>query len=86
MSFHPSRADLRATPGDRLVVRGHYVGDAARDGEIIEVLGADGAPPYVVRWEDGHESRVYPGSDVYVQHFDHVDHGPAHAPKRRGPG
>lgn len=66
-----SHSTLRAAPGDRLFVKGHFVGDAAKDGEIIEVLGEDGAPPYVVRWEDGHESRVYPGSDIYVQHFAH---------------
>ena len=68
---HSSRSELRAALGDRLVVKGHYVGDQARDGEIIAILGEDGAPPYVVRWEDGHESRVYPGSDVHVQHFEH---------------
>jgi len=72
-TFHASRSDLRAAPGDRLFVKGHWVGDEAKDGEIIDVLGEDGAPPYVVRWEDGHESRVYPGSDVHVQHFEHAD-------------
>ena len=61
---------LRAAPGDRLVIRGHTVGEIARDAEILEVLGDDGHPPYVVRWEDdGHVSRLYPGSDAYVQHF-----------------
>jgi uncharacterized protein DUF1918 len=72
MSFH-SRSTLRAAPGDRLLVKGHAVGDVAKDGEIIEVLGESGAPPYVVRWEDGHESRVYPGSDMSVHHFEHED-------------
>jgi hypothetical protein len=70
MGFH-SHSPLRASPGDRLLVKGHFVGDAAKDGEIIEVLGEEGAPPYIVRWEDGHESRVYPGSDISVQHFEH---------------
>lgn len=60
---------LRASPGDRLVVRGHRQGEPQRDGEILKVLGEDGAPPYLVRWEDGHESEVFPGSDVFVQHF-----------------
>lgn len=60
----------RASPGDRLVVRGHHQGELPRDAEILEVLGEDGAPPYRVRWEDdGHESEVFPGSDSYVQHF-----------------
>ena len=61
---------LRARPGDRLVVRGHHQGELPRDGEILKVLGDDGAPPYLVRWEDGHESEVFPGSDIFIQHFD----------------
>jgi hypothetical protein len=69
-----SQSILRAQPGDRVVIRAHHTGEAERDGEILEVLGDDGAPPYVVRWEDdGHVSRLYPGSDAYVQHFEHTD-------------
>lgn len=60
---------LRAAPGDRLVVRGHHQGELPRDGEILKVLGDNGAPPYLVRWSDGHESEVFPGSDMSVQHF-----------------
>jgi len=59
----------RASAGDRLVVRGHHQGDPQRDGEILQVLGENGAPPYLVRWEDGHESEVFPGSDIFIQHF-----------------
>lgn len=62
---------LRAGRGDRFVVRGHHLGEPERDGEIIDVLGADGAPPYLVRWEDGHTSEVFPGPDAYVQRFEH---------------
>ena len=61
---------ISATPGDRLVIRGHHQGEHSRDGEILEVLGENGAPPYLVRWEDGHESEVFPASDTYVQHFE----------------
>jgi hypothetical protein len=62
---------LRAQPGDRLVVHGHHVGEAQRDGEILEVLGENGAPPYLVRWSDsGHVSRLFPGSDASVEHFE----------------
>ena len=69
-----SQSNLRARVGDRLVIRAHHTGEAERDGEILEVLGGDGAPPYVVRWEDdGHTSRLYPGTDAYVQHLDHAD-------------
>ena len=62
---------LQARPGDRFIVRGHHIGEPERDGEILEVLGEQGAPPYRVRWEDGHTSEVFPGSDGYVQHFEH---------------
>jgi hypothetical protein len=65
-----SRSILRAQPGDRLVIRAHHAGEAEHDGEILEVLGEAGGPPFVVRWEeDGHVSRLYPGTDAYVQHL-----------------
>ena len=63
-----SQSGLRAQPGDRLVIHAHHAGEAEHDGEILEVLGENGAPPYLVRWEeDGHVSRLYPGTDAYVQ-------------------
>lgn len=53
--------------GDRLVIRAHRQGQAERDGEILEVLGSDRVH-YRVRWQDdGHESVVYPGEDVFVE-------------------
>lgn len=64
-----NRSELRAEPGDRLVVRGHRQGEPERDAEVLEALGEDGAPPYLVRWEDGHESEVFPGPDIFIQHF-----------------
>ena len=58
----------QVTAGDRLVVRGHHVGEPERDGEVVGVLGEDG--PYRVRWsDDGHVSTLYPGSDVYIEHL-----------------
>ncbi|WP_054816841.1 DUF1918 domain-containing protein [Nocardia arizonensis] len=56
-----------ANVGDRLHVHGHVVGEADRRGEIIEVRGHDGSPPYVVRFADGHESLMYPGPDTVVE-------------------
>jgi Domain of unknown function (DUF1918) len=48
-----------------------HVGEPPRDGEVLEVLGEDGAPPYLVRWEaDADASRFYPSSAVYVENFD----------------
>ncbi len=57
---------MQAQVGDRIVVEGRSVGNAKRDGEVIEVRGNDGAPPYVVRWSDGHEGLTFPGPDAHV--------------------
>ena len=64
-----SPGELRAALGDRLVVEGHHQGEAQRDGKILEVHGDDGGPPFVVRWEDGTTTTLYPSSDVKVQHL-----------------
>lgn len=64
---------MKASAGDRLIIKSHHSGEPDRDAEILEVRGADGGPPYVVRWEDtGHESLFFPGSDALVQHFEHI--------------
>jgi hypothetical protein len=63
---------MHASVGDRLVIVGHRVGQRPREGEILEVQGADGSPPYMVRWGDtGQEGLIFPGSDASVQHVDH---------------
>jgi hypothetical protein len=62
---------MHAKVGDRLVIRGHRVGDPVRDAEILEVRHEDGSPPYLVRWSDtGHEGLVFPGPDAEVRHLD----------------
>ena len=65
---------MHAAVGDRIVIKGHRVGEPERDGQILEVHGDDGAPPYVVRWDDdGHEVLFFPGSDAAVEHLEHHD-------------
>ena len=59
---------MQAMVGDWLRVRGHTVGQRDHTAEIIEVRGKDGAPPYLVRFPDGHESLVFPGPDASVEH------------------
>jgi hypothetical protein len=59
---------MQATVGDRLLVRGKNVGLSDQHGEIVEVRGANGAPPYLVRFADGHEGLVFPGPDCVVEH------------------
>lgn len=60
---------MKARPGDMLVIKGHRFDEPARIGEILEVRGQDGAPPYVVRWDDtnGHFHFVFPGPDAEVR-------------------
>jgi hypothetical protein len=58
---------MHAGVGDEIQVHGRTVGSAEQRGEILEVRGPDGAPPYLVRFADGHEALVYPGPDCEVQ-------------------
>ena len=59
---------MKAHVGDELVVKGHHVGDKDRRGVITEVRGEDDGPPYLVRWDDGHESSFYPTSGTMAEH------------------
>ncbi len=59
---------MRAAVGDQLHVHGRLVGTPDRVGEIIDVRGPDGGPPYLVRFPDGHETLVFPGPDASVEH------------------
>jgi Domain of unknown function (DUF1918) len=61
---------MHAAAGDRLVIKGHRIGEPDRDAEVLEVRGPDGAPPWYVRWsDDGHEGLFVPGSDAIVEHY-----------------
>ena len=63
---------MRASVGDRMIIKGHHLGEPDRDGEILEVRGPDGEPPFVVRWDDdGHTGLFFPGPDAAVEHFEH---------------
>jgi len=73
MGERREEAAVLASVGDRIVIRGHRVGEPDRDCEILEVRGSDGGPPYLVRWGDsGHESLFFPGPDASTQHFEHT--------------
>ena len=53
-----------AEVGDLIVIAGHRVGEAERTAEILEVLGEVPNERFRVRWDDGHESVLRPGSDA----------------------
>ena len=58
---------MRANVGDRLLVHGRTVGQREQVAEVVEVRGRDGAPPFLVRYPDGHEALVFPGPDAVVE-------------------
>jgi Domain of unknown function (DUF1918) len=65
---------MNARIGDLLHVHGAVVGQHDRVGEIIEIRGDSGGPPYVVRFEDGHQTLVYPGPDAVVESRESAGH------------
>ncbi len=59
---------MQAAVGDRLHVHGKIVGQAEQTGEIVEVHGSVGEPPYVVHFDDGHTGLIFPGPDAIIEH------------------
>ncbi|MEV5966773.1 DUF1918 domain-containing protein [Kribbella sp. NPDC051952] len=58
---------VKAAPGDHVVVEGNHVSAHRRQGEIVEVHDPDGAPPYLVHWSDtDSESLFFPGPDAHI--------------------
>ncbi len=57
---------MRARAGDHIILAGELVDQPTRAGEVLE-CGPDGAPPYTVRWEDGHTSTMYPGPGAVLR-------------------
>lgn len=61
---------MHANVGEKIVVDARHTGDRTRTGEIVAILGAGEAVHYRVRWADGHESVLFPGSDTRVEHHE----------------
>jgi len=51
---------MTARVGDRIVVESERVGQADREGVILEIIEAPYGTRYRVRWDDGHESTIRP--------------------------
>ena len=63
-----AKRDVRAHPGDVVVVHGHSTGDPGRTGVILDVLEpASAREHYRVRWDEEHVSLFWPGSDATVR-------------------
>lgn len=65
---------MHAKKGDWLVVESTTLGGRRREGQIVDVRGPDGTPPYWVRWlADGRVTLCFPGPDAHVTpHGEHT--------------
>ena len=51
--------------GDQIEARSLH-GWPPRRGKVVELLGSAGHRHYRVRWDDAHESIIYPGDGVMI--------------------
>ena len=59
---------MKAKPGDWLVVRSTHLDGPTRRGQITEIHGTNGSPPFLIRWADTDQtSLVYPGADAHIE-------------------
>ena len=63
----PSTVTKPAHVGDMVEVVGHHVGEARRQGTIVEILGEPERAHYRIAWEDRLERVLYPSADVRVK-------------------
>ncbi|MEI8406600.1 MULTISPECIES: DUF1918 domain-containing protein [unclassified Kribbella] len=58
---------MKAAPGNWLVIEGVHLSEPKRHGLILEVHGPDGAPPYLVRWDDTEAETLFvPGPGAHI--------------------
>ncbi len=57
---------MNPVAGDRIRIHGTTVGAAERYGQIVEVRAHGDATTLVVRFDDGHESVLAPGTDCEI--------------------
>jgi hypothetical protein len=58
---------VEARVGDHIVVHSTHQGEPERSGEVLEVRGESGGPPYLVKWSpDGHEGLFFPSGTCSV--------------------
>jgi len=63
---------MQAAAGDRIVIKGHHIGDRDRSCEMIEAHGPEGVLR-IVRWGDSeHETLFFPGSDAAIESREHA--------------
>ncbi len=57
---------MQAQIGDRVHV--HSYSGSVQWGEVLEVRGSDGQPPYLLAFDDGHQGLIFPAPDAVVEH------------------
>jgi hypothetical protein len=62
---HTPTTNDEAHVGDWIETRGLH-GEPARRGQILELLGRKGHGHYRVRWDEQHESVLYPADGVII--------------------
>ncbi len=71
---------MTAQAGDRIVVESEKVGQAAREGVILEVIEASYGIRFRVLWDDGHETTIRPSAGsarTVPQEAPSAERGPA---------
>ncbi|MER5202158.1 DUF1918 domain-containing protein [Streptomyces sp. NPDC002825] len=58
---------MKAHEGDVLRFTSRTVGTPEHRATVVKVLGHDGEAPYLVRYDDGHESEIFPGPGCVVE-------------------
>ena len=71
----PGETAMEATIGDQIRIHGNCVGHPDKDGEIVEVRGTRGDPPYLVRFADGQTRLLFPGPDAVIIPRQRTDSG-----------
>jgi hypothetical protein len=60
---------MRVAAGDLLLIKGRYAGESDLRVKVVETNGANGAPPWRVRWgEEGHEGLLFPGPEAAIEY------------------
>jgi hypothetical protein len=60
---------MDANVGDRIIVESEKVGQADREGVVLEVIEASYGTRFRVQWDDGHESTIRPsGGSARIVH------------------
>jgi len=57
---------MDAHVGDHVVLETHRIGQGERRGEVVDVLHGAAGNRYRIRWDDGRETLLAPGSDLRV--------------------